>query len=77
MQDGSELLEYVRANPQEATEYDACLLDEHMPRVNGCDALRCLRDEATPQPGSATLQRVIAGELSGEDSDDVWRPTRL
>lgn len=40
------MLEYVKANPKEATEYDACLLDEHMPRVNGCEALRHLRDEA-------------------------------
>jgi len=41
--DGSELMEHVRANPGQ--KYDACLMDELMPTVNGTDALRSLREE--------------------------------
>jgi len=43
--DGAELIDHVRADPEGAKRYDACLLDELMPRINGSEALRELRKE--------------------------------
>jgi len=43
LKDGEEMLSHIRSNPQAAQLYDACILDEIMPKMNGSDALRHLR----------------------------------